>query len=175
MHAFIVLMALGIVVLDVAFVVSVIALFNAKWRGIIRSFAQEYGMLGIFLLSAGSIFGTLLMQYAALLTPCVLCWWQRIFMYPIALISLIALIKGKRMYDIADYVIVFSILGGAISLYQHLLQILPSGSLIPCDSSGDCAVRLVFEFGFVTIPWMALTVFAALALIAFLARKEPAV
>ena len=171
MQTFIMLMALGIVVLDIALVVCIIALFNAKWRGIIRSFANEYGLLAIFLLSAGSIAGTLLMQYAALLAPCVLCWWQRIFMYPIALIALIALVKGKKISDIADYVIAFSILGGAISLYQHLLQILPSGSLIPCDATGDCAIRLVFEFGFVTIPWMALTVFAALALIAFLARK----
>ena len=172
MQTFIMLMALGIVVLDIAIVAIVILLFSAKWRGIIRSFAQSYGMLAIFLLSAGSIFGTILMQYAALLAPCVLCWWQRIFMYPIALISLIALVKAKRMSDIADYVIAFSILGGAISLYQHLLQILPSGSLIPCDPTNDCSIRLVFEFGFVTIPWMALTVFAALALIAFLARKE---
>lgn len=172
MHAFIVLMAFGIVALDIALVVCAIALFSPKWRGIIRSFAQDYGLLAIFLLSAGSIFGTLLMQYTALLAPCVLCWWQRIFMYPIALVSLIALVKAKRMSDIADYVIAFSILGGAVSLYQHLLQTLPSGSLIPCDPTNDCSIRLVFEFGFVTIPWMALTVFAALALIAYLARKE---
>ena len=172
MQAFIMLMALGIVALDVAIIAIIAALFSTKWGGLVRSLAQRYGLLAIFLLSAGSIFGTLLMQYAALLAPCVLCWWQRIFMYPIALIALIALIKGKKISDIADYVIAFSILGGAISLYQHLLQVLPSGSLVPCDPTNDCAIRLVFEFGFVTIPWMALTVFAALALIAVLARKE---
>jgi disulfide bond formation protein DsbB len=165
-------MALGVVVLDLALVVCAIALFNKKWRYVIRSFAKEYGLLAIFLLSVGSIAGTLLMQYAALLAPCILCWYQRIFMYPIAFIALIALVKGKKISDIADYVIVFSILGGGISLYQHLLQILPSGSLAPCDPTNDCAIRLIFEFGFVTIPWMALTVFAALALIAFFARKE---
>ena len=139
------LMALGIVALDIALVVY--------HRAFQREMARHYPFVrkdtgyAIFLLSAGSIAGTLLMQYAALLAPCVLCWWQRIFMYPIALIALIALVKGKKISDIADYVIAFSILGGAISLYQHLLQILPSGSLIPCDASGDCAIRLVFEFG----------------------------
>ncbi len=172
MHAFIVLMALGIVVLDVAIIVCIVGLFSTKWNATIRSFAQHYGLLAIFLLSAGSVAGTMFMQYAALLTPCVLCWWQRIFMYPTAITALITLIKGKRVAEIADYVIVFSILGGTVSLYQHLLQILPSGSLIPCDASNDCAIRLVFEFGFVTIPWMALTVFVALALVAVLARKE---
>lgn len=174
MQAFILLMALGIVLLDIALVVCIIALFNVRWRATIVTYARRYGLLAIFLLSAGSIAGTLLMQYAALLAPCVLCWYQRIFMYPIALIALIALVKGKRVSEIADYILIFSILGGAISLYQHLLQILPSGSLIPCDPTNDCAIRLVFEFGFVTIPWMALTVFAALAIIALLARKESA-
>ena len=93
-------------------------------------------------------------------------------MYPIAFIALIALIKNTHVSDIADYVLALSIVGGAIALYQHLLQILPAGALIPCDATGDCAVRSVFEFGFVTLPFMALSIFALLGLLSFLARSD---
>ncbi len=93
-------------------------------------------------------------------------------MYPVFLIALIATIKNTNFTEIADYVLAFSIFGAAISLYQHLLQMLPAGALIPCDASGDCAVRTVFEFNLVTLPWMAFTAFAALAIVAFIARKR---
>ncbi len=172
MQTVIMLMAACIVVIDVALVVKVVALSHAPSRARIFKSGRQYGLLAIFILSTLSIVATLCFQYADALNPCLLCWWQRVFMYPIAFISLIAMIKGKRLSDIADYVLALSIFGAAVALYQHLLQVLPSGALIPCDASGDCAIRSVFEFGFVTLPWMAFTIFVALALIAFLARKD---
>jgi disulfide bond formation protein DsbB len=172
MQTVITLMSLGIVLIDIALVIKVFALFHKPSRAKIMRIGREYGLLSIVILSTLSIVATLWMQYGDNLNPCLFCWWQRVFMYPIPFISFIAMVKGKRLSDIADYVIALSIIGGAIALYQHLLQILPSGALIPCDAAGDCAVRSVFEFGFVTIPWMALTVFAALALISFLGRKD---
>lgn len=172
MQTIILLMALGILVIDIALVIKVLALFHKPSRAQIMKVGREYGLLAIFILSTISVVGTLWFQYGDNLNPCLLCWYQRVFMYPIPFISLIALIKGKRLSDIADYILALSIIGAAIALYQHLLQILPSGSLIPCDSSGDCAIRTVFEFGFVTLPWMAFTIFIAIALIVFLARKE---
>lgn len=166
------LMALGTVILDVALVVKVLALFHRPSRAQIARGGRRYGVLVIFLLSAVSIAGSLLIQYAGDLTPCILCWWQRIFMYPIAIISLIAFIKNVELSEIADYLLALSFLGALVSLYQHLLQILPAGALIPCDPTNDCAVRSVFEFGFVTLPWMALTMFVAIFLIAVLNRKK---
>ena len=165
-------MAAGIVAIDLAIVINILVLAYAPSREKTATFGRRYGLLAIFVLSTLSVVGTLYFQYGDNLNPCLLCWWQRVFMYPIPFISLIALIKGKRLSDIADYVLALSVIGAAIALYQHLLQILPSGALIPCDASGDCAVRSVFEFGFVTLPWMALTIFVALALIAFIARKD---
>jgi disulfide bond formation protein DsbB len=166
------LMAIGTVLLDIALVVKVLALFHKPSRTKIMQSGQSIGLLVIFILSTLAVAGTLIMQYAGGLDPCLLCWWQRVFMYPIPVISLIALIKGQKISDIADYILALSFLGAAVALYQHLLQVLPSGSLIPCDASGDCAIRTVFYFNFVTIPWMALTVFAVIFVIALLARKS---
>ncbi len=167
-------MSLGVVALDIAIVLAVIAFFNKNLRTQMRLLVSRFGLLGIFLFSTFAIIGTLYFQYFVHLNPCVLCWWQRVFMYPIPMLSFIALLKGKRLDDIADYVIALAFFGGAFSLYQHFLQILPAGSLIPCDATNDCATRLVFEFGFVTIPWMGVTTFAALALIALIGRMKSA-
>jgi len=165
-------MALGTVAIDVAIVALVLSLAYRGTRTQTLHLVRTYGLLSILLLSSASVAGTLLMQYAGALVPCLLCWWQRVFMYPIAIIAIIALVKNTRLSLIADYILALSIMGAAVALYQHLLQILPSGSLIPCDAAGDCAVRSVFEFGFVTIPWMALSVFLLIAFIALLSRKE---
>ena len=166
------LMAVGTVVLDIAIVVFALALLNRSSRTKLVSFVGSNAMLLVVLLSVLSIAGTLLMQYAGGLNPCIFCWWQRIFMYPIGIIAVVAFIKNVRFADIADYAIVMSFLGGAIALYQHLLQILPQGALIPCDATDDCAIRTIFYFNFVTIPWMALTVFVAILLIALVARRQ---
>jgi disulfide bond formation protein DsbB len=171
MSGFITALSAAVVLLDIGIVAAIILLFTkkrAQFVGAVRS----YAWLSIFLLSAISIIGTLVMQYVGLLNPCLLCWWQRIFMYPVALVSLVALIKQRDIASDADYILALAIPGALVALYQHLLQILPQGSLIPCDAANECGVRSVFEFGFVTIPWMAFSVFAALILIALISRKR---
>ena len=166
------LMAVGTVILDVALVLKFLGLFHFKSRAQMLRIGRQYGLLAIFILSTLAVMGTLVMQYVGNLQPCLFCWYQRVFMYPIPVISLIAILKNQQISDVADYILALSVFGFAVALYQHLLQILPSGSLIPCDATDDCAIRSVFEFHFVTIPWMAMTAFAVLFLIALLARKR---
>ncbi len=165
-------MALGTVLLNVLLVIGIIAAIVPAWRERVFPAIRANARIIIFLLSAASVAGTLLLQYAGALNPCVLCWWQRVFMYPIVVISFIAFLKNTDFSDIADYVLAMSVVGGAIALYQHLLQVLPSGLLIPCDAAGDCSVRSVFKFGFVTIPWMALSVFAFFVFVAIVSRRK---
>jgi disulfide bond formation protein DsbB len=165
-------MAIATVIIDVALVIKLLALFHKPSRMQIMRGGAKYGLLAIFILSTLAVAGTLFIQFAGGLNPCDLCWWQRIFMYPIPLLSLIALIKGQSLSDVADYVLALSFIGALFSLYQHLLQVLPAGSLIPCDASNDCAIRAVFYFNFVTIPWMALSVFVAIFLITLVARFD---
>lgn len=165
-------MAIGTVVLDVSIVVKIAMLLFPQSRAHLLRRERAYGLLAIFFLATLAVAGTLLMQFAGGLNPCDLCWWQRIFMYPIPFVSLIALVKGKNLSDIADYILALSFIGALFALYQHLLQVLPQGALIPCDPTNDCAIRTIFYFNFVTIPWMSLTVFAAIFLIALLGRKE---
>lgn len=165
------LMAIGTVVLDVVIIGKLLALFKTSWRVKLIAALRAHGLELVFVLSTLAVAGTLLMQFAGGLNPCDMCWWQRIFMYPIPLISLIALLKGKKLSDVADYFIALAFIGALFALYQHLLQVLPAGSLIPCDATDDCAIRSIFYFNFVTIPWMSLTVFVTIFFASLLGRR----
>ena len=157
--------------LDALLVLIVAALMIPSVRSWLLPLARQWALVLTILLGWGAIGMSLFLEYAMHLQPCVLCWWQRIFMYPVALIALIAFIKNEGYPRIVRYVLPLSILGFIAALYQHLLQVLPSGALIPCDPTNDCAVRSVFEFGFVTLPWMAVTLCAWFIFLAWIARK----
>jgi disulfide bond formation protein DsbB len=89
--------------------------------------------------------------------PCKLCWLARIFMYPQVFLLGMALWKKER--GIADYSIVLSVIGAAISGYQLLLQF-GITSAAPCAATAVSCTKIYFEyFGYVTIPVMAFTAF----------------
>jgi disulfide bond formation protein DsbB len=102
--------------------------------------------------------------------PCALCWWQRIFLYPQVILFGLAL--WKRGMPVALYPMILSGIGFCVALYHHALQTLPSGTL-PCPAQGvSCAQRLIFEFGYVTFPMMAVALFGALFVLLFVTRSE---
>ena len=94
------------------------------------------------------------------LLPCGLCWMQRVFLYP--QVFLLGLAWWRNDRKIADYIIVLSAAGLLIALYQHYLQ-MGGTDILPCPATGDhtdCAVRSVFEFGYITFPLMSASLFA---------------
>ena len=93
--------------------------------------------------------------------PCGLCWFERIFLYPQVVLFGIAL--WKRDFSVATYSIALSMCGAVIALYHHFIQ-MGGSELLPCPASGagDCAQRIVFEFGYITFPLMACSLFVFL-------------
>ena len=99
--------------------------------------------------------------------PCPLCWWQRIFLYPQCILFALALWKRISVRLIS---IVLSMFGIGFALYHHALQMLPAGSL-PCPATGpSCSQITLLEYGYITYPLMAGTVFAFL-IVLMLAHK----
>lgn len=166
-------LALGSVFLQIAAVV----LFALYSMGSTSSLAvhiggllRSYALWIAFVLSLAASAMTLVYSEALGFPPCPLCWWQRIFLYPQVVLFALALWKGER--HIIDYSIALSILGFGVAVYHHLLQVLPSGSLpCPADGTVSCAQRLIFEFGYVTFPMMAVSIFAFLIALMWFARK----
>jgi disulfide bond formation protein DsbB len=132
----------------------------------------QWGMLLAFILAA--LGSGLTVYYSGILgiLPCPLCWWQRAFLYPQVALFVIAL--WKRDTRIADYSIVLSVIGLGIALYQHALQVMPAG-VLPCPAVAEgvsCAQRIVFEFNYITFPFMAATLFGFLIVLMLFVRRR---
>ena len=115
--------------------------------------------------------GSLFYSEIASFTPCKLCWFERIFMYPQVVLFGIAM--WKKDTKIWIYSLSLSIIGAFISFYHYLLQIgiLPAGSCDAVGRSVSCSKVFVMTFGYITIPLMAGTAFALLILLALAVKK----
>ena len=168
------LLALGTIALQIAGVLCLLLFFfrkNLPGFEHIVAFIREWGLaLGLALTVVAS---ALTLYYSDILgiPPCPLCWWQRIFLYPQVILFALALWRKERF--IADYSIVLSVIGLGFALYHHCLQVLPSGSL-PCPAEGtvSCAQRFMFEFGYITYPLMAASLFVFLIALMLFVRKR---
>ena len=118
----------------------------------------------------------LIYTYVYHLLPCTLCWYQRIFMFPLIII-LFLMIKRKDFGN-KIYVYTLSTIGLAIGAYHYLSQQLHSRLNIittDCEAIGmakACSEYYFIEFGYITIPLMAMTAFALIIVCTHFARKE---
>lgn len=140
---------------------------NSKFLDIVAKNALLIG----FITTLGGTFLTLFYSEYLRYAPCDLCWFQRIFLYP--QIILFGLALYKKDYGILLYTFVLSLVGLAIAIYHHMLQI---GYNIykPCSEAPfavDCAKPSFIEFGFVTFPFMAVVLFVFLALLSIVGMK----
>ena len=102
--------------------------------------------------------GSLYLSEIVHLIPCKLCWYQRIAMYPIALMLLIA--AWRRDNGIRIYAAALAVIGLGIAIWHRTLQAFPSLDSGGCAAVGPpCSSPYIKQFGFVTIPYMALSAF----------------
>jgi disulfide bond formation protein DsbB len=107
--------------------------------------------------TVGSLFFSEVMQ----LPPCVLCWYQRIAMYPLLVVVGVGIIFGDSR--VKNYALPIALIGLTISVYHNLLYYgIVSESITPCTQGVSCTSRQIEWFGFVTIPLMALVAFISL-------------
>lgn len=167
------ILALGTIGLQVLF----IGLFSAYLlHDRVRFFAdvmrhvRPYVLHIAFFLSLAGMALSLFYSGVLGIEPCPLCWWQRIFLYPQVVLFGVALVK--RDAHIALYSSILSLLGLGVAIYHHALQVMPAGSL-PCPATGvSCAQRFIFEFGYITFPMMAVSLFAVLLALMLFERKK---
>lgn len=93
-------------------------------------------------------------------TPCELCWFSRILMYPLTLISLVGLIKKDNRFT--DYILPFPLLGIPLSIFHYLLQHVKLPIDTPCTLNSPCSALQVEYLGFITIPFLALTAYVVI-------------
>ncbi len=100
--------------------------------------------------------------------PCILCWWQRIFMY--SQIPVIAVALFKKEIDIYKYTLTLSILGIIVSIYHNLLYVGIIKNEDFCTGGISCTSKYIEYFGFVTIPLLALIAFSVIITLSLISR-----
>jgi disulfide bond formation protein DsbB len=127
------------------------------------------GLWLAWLVATASTLGSLYLSEVAHFTPCPLCWYQRIAMYPLVLLLGIAAVR--RDTNIRPYVVTQSSVGAAIAAYHSYIQAFPpAGGSSFCTVDAPCTERYIWELGFVSIPFMALCGFLAVIVATLLAR-----
>lgn len=103
----------------------------------------------------GSLFFSEIMDYA----PCDLCWYQRIFIYPLVIMIPIGLFPFDR--SVIKYSLPLLIVGWSIAVYQNLLYygIIPE-NISPCSQGVSCKEEYIEIFGTLSIPLLSLIAFS---------------
>lgn len=126
----------------------------------------ENSLLIIWIVSLVATLGSLYFSEIRGYEPCEMCWYQRILMYPIFLITTVAYIQKNAR--IAVTTAVFACIGGSISLYHYGIQKLDFlKDSAPACGLVSCTGQYINWLGFITIPFLALTAFIIIAATSF--------
>lgn len=126
-----------------------------------------FAFMSSLVATLGSLFFSEIMNFI----PCSLCWYQRVFMYPLVFIFLVNLLYPDK--EVFKYSFPLVIVGLILSSYHNLLvyKIIPD-NLSPCISGVPCSVDYLNYFGFITIPFLAFISFLLIAIFLLLYKKK---
>ena len=124
-----------------------------------------------FLIASCATLGSLFFSEIMSFVPCSMCWYQRIFMYPLVLIFLINLLYPDD--KLFKYSIPLVVIGLFFAIYHNLLMfdIIPE-SVVPCVSGVPCSTEYINWFGFITIPFLSLIAYLMLFILLVLGNKK---
>ena len=117
--------------------------------------------------------GSLYLSEVAKFPPCILCWYQRIAMYPLVVVLGVAALRRDR--SVAWYGVPLAVVGLGISIYHYLVERFPDSVSFSCSADVPCSTVWVWKFHFLSIPAMAGIGFAAIISLLLLGASSGAV
>ncbi len=128
-------------------------------------------IFGAWLIAALSTLGSLFFSEVMELVPCVLCWYQRIFLFPLAVILLVGLFPLDK--NVVRYALPIAIIGLLFTVYHCLLfyGLIPE-TMQPCTQGISCSDDSMVLFGFLPIPLLSLAAFSSIIVLLLKARKS---
>ena len=130
-----------------------------------RKYSLNLAWIISIIATLGSLFFSEVLDYP----PCDLCWYQRIFMYPLTIILGIAVFKKAEV--VVPYVLPLPFIGFFIALYQYIIQNVPSEQVSICGIGISCTTKYITIFGFITLPFLSMVSF--ILIIGFLFLSLP--
>ena len=139
----------------------------------VRRVLEGYELWLVFLVSSIATAGSLFFSEIAGFIPCELCWYQRICMYPLTIVSLLAALANDRR--VARYLLPLPLVGAGVSIYHLLVEngVVEQAKACLLSAPGGCATKWINEFGYTTIPTLALTGFVLCAAFLLLGAAPP--
>jgi disulfide bond formation protein DsbB len=128
---------------------------------------QSYALWLAWIVAAVTTLGSLYYSLVAHFEPCELCWYQRICVYPLSVVLLIAALRHD--YGVWRYALPPAIVGIFIAVYHSQLQAFPSQQTF-CSQTNPCTIRYVWQFGFVSLPLMDLAALLFVTTMLFVGR-----
>ncbi|MCI5209038.1 MAG: disulfide bond formation protein B [Candidatus Electrothrix sp. ATG2] len=115
----------------------------------------------------GSLFFSEIMNFA----PCVLCWYERVCMYPLVLILSMGLFSFDK--SVIRFSLPLALIGWFVTLYHNLLYsgIIPE-SIQPCSQGVSCTEEYIDLFGVFSIPMLALISFSVITTLLFILKRR---
>ena len=128
-------------------------------------------MFVCWVLAAVATLGSLFFSEVMGLKPCVLCWYQRIFMYPLVVILLVGMFPLDK--SVVRYALPLAVIGWLFAVYHYLLYsgYIPE-SMQPCDKDASCAEINLELFGFITIPMLSILSYTAIIALLVMIRSR---
>ena len=120
--------------------------------------------------AATATFGSLYFSEVQHLVPCKLCWYQRIAMYPLAVILLVGAIRKDAA--VRFYALPVAAIGLCIAVYHYLIEWNPQWETGSCDVAAPCTAPYFREFDFISLSFMAICGFAAIIALLVFPRQE---
>lgn len=128
-------------------------------------------VLLMFLISLIATVGSLFFSEVMEFIPCTMCWYQRIFMYPLVIIFLINLLYPDE--KLFKYAFPLVLLGLALSVYHNLLMFgIIDEKVVPCVQGVPCSTRYIDWLGFITIPFLSLVSFLSIFLLMLFSKNQ---
>jgi disulfide bond formation protein DsbB len=129
---------------------------------VLREAIWGYELWAAFVVAAIATGGSLFFSEIAHFVPCELCWFQRICLYPLSITTLLAAIAGD--HRLARYLLPLPVVGAGVSVYHLLVEngVVEQAKACLASAPGGCATKWINEFGYMTIPTLALTAGALL-------------
>ena len=126
---------------------------SMSWAGAWLTQVRASGLWIICMITTGAMVGSLYFSEKVGFAPCKLCWYQRIGIFSIAIISFVAALRNDK--NIARYTIVLAPIGLVVSTYHYLLEWFPTLETNVCSLDVPCTAVWFRELGFVTLCFMA--------------------
>lgn len=153
----------------IAIAITVVALVALLTRRV-PSWARDVALPLATAIALVTTLGSLYYSEVAGFTPCTLCWYQRIAIFPQVIVLGVAAVRRDRAVWMTS--VPLAAIGMALSIWHIVIERFPAFAG-PCDPSNPCTIRWVEEFGFLTIPTMALIVGSSFIALTLVARSAP--